>query len=127
MPLQYGDGVAIDGVLYADGGIAAPAPPTSMDHELGAIPLRISPISGSGVNQIASVPRMPLFCCLSPSRLARCGTFQIRPSIQNKLRAVIVGGGGAMNPETLHSWYQRGQEDTWVFWEHQQRHSWNAS
>jgi predicted acylesterase/phospholipase RssA len=121
MPLQYGDGVAIDSILYADGGIAAPAPPTSLDHVLGAIPLRISPISGSGINRIS--PKDTSFS-LPVTLTARCGTFQIRPSIQN-LRS-LLGAVGAMNPETLHSWYQRGQEDTGVFLE-QQQHSWNAS
>jgi predicted acylesterase/phospholipase RssA len=121
MPLQYADGVAIDGVLYADGGIAAPAPPTSLDHELGAIPVRISPISGAGINRIS--PKDASFS-LPCTLTARCGTFQVRPSIQN-VRAMI-GAARATNPQTLHSWYQRGQEDTGLFLE-QQQHSWNTT
>jgi hypothetical protein len=88
-------------------------------HELGAIPLRTSPISGPSVNRIS--PKDASFS-LPCTLTARCGTFQVRPSIQN-VRAMI---GAVGNPETLHSWYQRAQADTGVFLE-QQQHSWNTS
>ena len=114
-PISYPDGIEIDGTLYVDGGIVAPAPPTPFDEDpkcLGRVV--VSPISSSDANTTTPSIRPADTSFGLPFLLtARCGTFQVRPSIQN-LRAMIVSIGVA-SPQVLRDWYQRGVNDADIF------------
>jgi predicted acylesterase/phospholipase RssA len=112
--LSYPDGVEIDGELYCDGGIVAPTPPTPLDEDLNcSMRIVISPISGSSEYGIR--PRDDSFSF--PGELtARCGTFRIRPSVQN-FRAFATSIGVMSSPNELQEWYERGANDAETFLE----------
>lgn len=125
------EGIQIDGEYYADGGISAPAPivlPSTMDAKLlddtsTKNLIIVSPISGGGGGD-SIVPeggdntsiKLTLIRPMDKTLTlpggdwnARCGTFQIRPSIQN-LRAMINAMGVAPIG-VLDDWHKRGIED----------------
>lgn len=128
------EGVRIGGVSYVDGGISAPSPPTPLDshsHCRGRVV--VSPISGGGTGSVprtaaprthaGSDPPTIVVTQIRPADLsaalpfvltARCGTFQIRPSVQN-LRALVVAMGVTASPEVLRDWHDRGVEDALSF------------
>ena len=120
------DGIDIGGSSYVDGGIAAPCPIWRKHTELNDIHqedsiILISPISGS------HAPSSPVLGSIRPSDLSfkfpfvgdlsprgENGAFRIRPSIQN-LQA-LVASAGAVQPQILYDWHQRGMEDAITFW-----------
>eukprot|EP00980_Cylindrotheca_fusiformis_P003506 scaffold781_cov132-Cylindrotheca_fusiformis.AAC.25 len=105
------DGIEIDGEFYVDGGIASPCPLTDGIAEENATHIEVSPISGSSTTNWnirpndSSFKLLPLIGDLG----ARCGTFFVRPSIQN-LRAAAVSAGVA-SPQVLSDWHQKGMDD----------------
>ena len=118
-PLSYPDGVEIEGELYCDGGISAPAPPAPLDpHYDTTHHIVVSPIS-------APPPQMArggLFIRPKDTSLtlpltltARCGSFQVRPSLQN-LQA-MVGSIGATTSSALRDWRSKGEDDAHAFLE----------
>jgi predicted acylesterase/phospholipase RssA len=108
--LSYPDGVEIDGELYCDGGISAPAPP--------AVPLEknvdttnhivVSPISGPVAGGFCIRPTDTSFG-LPFTMTTRCDSFQVRPSLQN-LKA-LFGSLGATSASVLRDWCSRGEDD----------------
>lgn len=114
-PLSYPDDEGIemeDGTFHVDGGIAAPVPPTPLDHDslcLGRI--EVSPISGPLSPSTVSIRPNDTSLSLLPFPLTttRCQPFSIRPSVQN-VRAMVVSMGFA-SPEVLRDWYRRGMDD----------------
>lgn len=114
------DGVMIDGVAYVDGGIVAPAPPTPLDTNPNCVGhIVVSPISGchsdmndhestKRTNKLSIRPHDTTFA-LPFSLTARCGTFDVRPSIQN-LRSMVVAVGLA-KPSVLKDWHRQGMDD----------------
>lgn len=120
--LSYPDGIEIDGELYCDGGIAAPAPPTMLETDRDcAGHIIVSPISGNSVSWPGSSTSSPLvirphddsWAIPLVELTARCGTFRIKPSIQNLQAA--VASLGAIPPHQLRKWYERGAEDAEKF------------
>lgn len=111
--LSYPDGIEIDGVYHADGGIVAPAPRTPFDDDPNCIQrIVVSPISGGLPNHIR--PKNDnTFALPGGDWTARCGTFQIRPSIHN-MRA-LVSSLGVVSPESLKEWCERGSHDAQAF------------
>ncbi len=112
---SYPDGIEIDGELYCDGGIASPAPPTTMDNDPNcARRILISPISQPKSDEQRNCIRPTDHSLALPFALtSHCGSFRIRPSLQN-LRAAIVSTG-ATTPDVLRDWYQRGADDASAF------------
>lgn len=114
------DGIEIDGDFYVDGGIASPCPIVA---EEATETIAVSPIAGSSTADWNIRPKdssfkVPLMGDLS----ARCGTFRVRPSVQN-LQAAIVSTGAA-SPQVLNDWHQKGIEDAHLFleaWKEQHR------
>eukprot|EP00566_Odontella_aurita_P018570 CAMPEP_0113551402 /NCGR_PEP_ID=MMETSP0015_2-20120614/14505_1 /TAXON_ID=2838 /ORGANISM="Odontella" /LENGTH=329 /DNA_ID=CAMNT_0000452291 /DNA_START=354 /DNA_END=1340 /DNA_ORIENTATION=+ /assembly_acc=CAM_ASM_000160 len=104
------EGVRIDGKSYVDGGIAAPAPPTPRDGEVGALRVIVSPISGSGSSAYAGenstlverVSPQDSSWNLLPMEIRCNGEFNVRPSVQN-IRAMKVSMGAASEIE-LREW-----------------------
>ena len=109
------DGICIDGVRYADGGIATPAPPTPHDREVEAVRVLVSPISGSvatmdsGVAPVIRISPSDFSWNLFPMEVRCRGNFLVRPSIQN-LSAMGVSLGFASRQE-LRKWHEQGLED----------------
>jgi predicted acylesterase/phospholipase RssA len=121
--LSYPDheGIEIDGEYFVDGGIAAPAPPSPLDLDPLSRRIVVSPISRSSSSSTTttspSSTRMMMICPLDTTFAlpggdwtTRCGTFSIRPSVQN-LRAMMASAGVAP-PGVLREWHQRGMKDT---------------
>jgi predicted acylesterase/phospholipase RssA len=110
------DGIEIDGDFYVDGGIASPCPTIQSIPEEDATRIVVSPISGSSTSHWNIRPKdssfkVPFMCDLT----ARCGTFRIRPSVQN-LQA-LVASAGAASPQVMNDWHQKGIEDAHLFLE----------
>lgn len=108
------DGVEVDRKFYVDGGISAPCPIVSTDNQTTNIV--ISPISGSSSEKWNIRPhdnswKIPLVGDIT----ARCGTFAVRPSVDN-LRALVVSAGAAP-PQVLKDWRDRGIDDANLFLE----------
>jgi predicted acylesterase/phospholipase RssA len=113
--LSYPDqeGIEIDGEYFVDGGIAAPAPPSPLDLDPLSRRIVVSPISSRTTTSRTMMTICPLDTTLAlpgGDWTARCGTFSIRPSVQN-LRAMIASAGFAP-PIVLQEWHQRGMNDT---------------
>lgn len=118
------DGVEIDGSYFVDGGIAAPCPVWQKHAEQQRDDtniILISPTSGSSssappvlgsIRPLDTSLKLPLVGDLSPR--GENGVFRIRPSIQN-LQG-LVASMGAVHPQVLHDFYQRGIEDANTFW-----------
>ncbi|CAJ1952691.1 unnamed protein product [Cylindrotheca closterium] len=118
------DGIEIDGSYFVDGGIAAPCPvwhKNAEQQQTDANVILISPTSGSSssappvlgsIRPSDSSFKFPLVGDLSPR--GENGVFRIRPSVQN-LRG-FVASAGAVHPQILHDFYQRGIEDANAFW-----------
>lgn len=110
-PATYpdGDGVAIHGLSYVDGGIAAPAPRAHLDAMDGGCRVVISPISG-GTREARAVRISPADASWKfPWDLECRGGFRVHPSVQNA-RALQVAAGAASSA-VLREWYERGVED----------------
>jgi predicted acylesterase/phospholipase RssA len=102
------DGIEIDGDSYVDGGIAAPCPVVNDTQQ--STNIIISPISGSSsakwnIRPLDTSWKLPLIGDLS----ARCGTFAVRPSVDN-LRAIVISAGAAP-PQVMKDWHNRGVDD----------------
>jgi predicted acylesterase/phospholipase RssA len=112
--LSYPDheGIEIDGEYFVDGGIAAPAPPSPLDLDPLSRRIVVSPISRSksGSQMMMIRPLDTTFALPGGDWTTRCGTFSIRPSVQN-LRAMIASAGVAP-PGVLQEWHQHGMKDT---------------
>jgi predicted acylesterase/phospholipase RssA len=132
LPIKYPgeqDGVEIDGRWYCDGGIAGPAPfisiPKNSDQDKEVITkVLISPISGSSTGASWSIrPRdgsVAVPSALFGDLTTRCGTFGVRPSVQN-LHALIASAGIA-SPQLLQDWHDRGVDDTLRFLDEWNKH-----
>eukprot|EP00956_Cyclotella_meneghiniana_P011352 scaffold15942_cov78-Cyclotella_meneghiniana.AAC.15 len=106
--------IEIDGNHYIDGGIAAPCP--QIEYNDGSTNIVISPISGSSSAKWNIRPndaswKLPLIDDIA----ARCGTFAVRPSVNN-IRAFVVSAGAA-SPQVLKDWHKRGVDDAHMFLE----------
>jgi predicted acylesterase/phospholipase RssA len=95
------DGIWIEDDYYVDGGIAAPAPPTSTKPRL-----IISPVSGSSINSDRISPGDR---SLTVGQLNAEVDFGTKLSWQN-LQSISVSMGMA-STAALRDWYQRGQDD----------------
>lgn len=107
------DGIEIDGDFYVDGGISCPCPIVPTDDD--ATNISISPISGSSLTKCHAIRpndnswKAPLLSDV----VARCGTFAVRPSVDN-LRALFASAGAA-SPRVLKDWHDRGVDDAYLF------------
>jgi predicted acylesterase/phospholipase RssA len=95
------DGIWIEDDYYVDGGIAAPAPPTTAEPRL-----IISPVSGTSTHSHRISPDDR---SLSVGQLNAEVDFKTKLSWQN-LQAISTSMGMA-SAELLRDWYQRGQDD----------------
>ena len=105
--------IEIDGEHYVDGGIAAPCPILRNENNQSTN-IVISPISGSSsekwnIRPIDTSWKIPMIGDVT----ARCGTFAIRPSIDN-LRAFVISAGVAPS-NVLKDWHNRGMDDANIF------------
>ena len=118
--LSYPDGIEIDGELHCDGGISAPAPPVpSRDPHVDTTHhIVVSPIS-SPHQQMAQgglfIRPKDTSLALPFALTARCGSFQVRPSLQN-LHAMF-GSIGATTSSALWDWHSKGEDDAHAFLE----------
>lgn len=104
------DGIGIDGESYVDGAIAAPCPLANNINAEQHTNIAVSPISGSSsavwnIRPKDTSWKLPLMGDIS----ARCGTFSVRPSVDN-LRALVISAGVAP-PNVLKDWCNRGVDD----------------
>ncbi|KAL7469080.1 hypothetical protein ACHAXS_009324 [Conticribra weissflogii] len=108
------DGIMINGDSFVDGGIAAPAPPTPLDSEEGAVRMVVSPISGKGFdntnnNTTIRISPEDRSWRLLPMDIRCRGGFSIRPSVQNARALQVAGGIGSST--VLRDWFDRGAND----------------
>lgn len=106
--------IEIYGENYVDGGIASPCPLINEDSQ--STNIIISPISGSSSEKWSIRPidtswKIPMVGDVT----ARCGTFAVRPSVNN-LRACFISAGMA-SPQVLKDWHDRGVGDANLFLE----------
>mmetsp|Transcript_14334 Transcript_14334/g.20464 ORF Transcript_14334/g.20464 Transcript_14334/m.20464 type:complete len:344 (-) Transcript_14334:111-1142(-) len=124
------EGIEIDGTHYVDGAIASPAPPTTdrtLPPSTASNIIVVSPISGSihpmnspssseMIHRISPTDNTLSFLPMNMELTARCGTFRIRPSVQN-IRSCFASVGFGASPPMLRNWYNRGFDDATRFLE----------
>ena len=105
------DGIIINGESYVDGGISAPAPPTPLDKEEGALRVVVSPISGTDYNNESNTIRIsPMDNSWKVPMDIKCrGGFSVYSSMQN-LQA-MQNSAGLASSLILQDWYERGISD----------------